>query len=113
MKNKQNRIAEKGSKTIFILHRGFTESIKKIILKTTQWISQKMQTLFGKKAMAIHWRKASDRQEHWLMHWRWLKSNQTCTQANIMLAVFPLTTARDRLWWCHCRSLGLPEMSTI
>jgi len=29
-----------------------------------------------------------------------------------MLAVFPLTTARDRRWWSHCRSLGLPEMST-
>jgi len=23
-----------------------------------------------------------------------------------MLAVFPLTTARDRRWWSHCRSLG-------
>jgi len=29
-----------------------------------------------------------------------------------MLAVFPLTTARDRRWWSHCPSLGLPEMST-
>ena len=64
-----------------------------------------------RKAMAIHWREASDGQEHWLMHWGWLKSDQTCTQAN-MLAVFPLTTARDRRWWSHCRSLGSPEMST-
>ena len=23
-----------------------------------------------------------------------------------MLAVFPLTAARDRRWWSHCRSLG-------
>jgi len=29
-----------------------------------------------------------------------------------MLAVFPLTTARDRRWWSRCRSLGSPEMST-
>ena len=29
-----------------------------------------------------------------------------------MLAVFPLTAARDRHWWSHCRSLGSPEMST-
>jgi len=30
-----------------------------------------------------------------------------------MLAVFPLTTARDRCWRSHhCRSLGSPEMST-
>jgi len=49
--------------------------------------------------------------EHWLMHWGWLKSHQTCTQAN-MLAVFSLTTARDRRWWSHCPSLGSPEMST-
>jgi len=48
--------------------------------------------------MAIHWREASDGQEHWLTHWGWLKSNQTCTQAH-MLTVFPLTTARDRSWW--------------
>ena len=53
----------------------------------------------------------SDVQEHWLMHWGWLKSDQTCTQAN-MLAVFPLTTAWDRRCWSHCHALGLPEMST-
>jgi len=29
-----------------------------------------------------------------------------------MLAVFPLTMARDRRWWSHCCSLGSPEMST-
>ena len=29
-----------------------------------------------------------------------------------MLTVFPLTTASDRRWWSHCRSLGSPEMST-
>jgi len=29
-----------------------------------------------------------------------------------MLAVFPLTTARDRRWWSHCPSLGWLEMST-
>jgi len=28
-----------------------------------------------------------------------------------MLAVFPLTMARDRHWCDHCRSLGSPEMS--
>ena len=97
------RMAEKGRKTI--LHRGFTESIKQI-LKTIKLTENDIQ-----KAMAIHWREASDRQEHWLMHWGWLKSDQTCTQAN-MLVVFSLTTARDRRWWSHRRSLGSPEMST-
>jgi len=29
-----------------------------------------------------------------------------------MLAVFLLTTARDRRWWSHCPSLGSPETST-
>jgi len=46
-----------------------------------------------------------------VIHWRWLKSDQTCTQAN-MLAAFPLSTARDRRWWSHCLSLGSPDMST-
>ena len=41
-----------------------------------------------------------------LIHWGWLKSDQTCTQANL-LAVFPLNTARDKRWWNHCRSLGV------
>jgi len=45
-----------------------------------------------------------------LMHWGWLKSDQTCTQAN-MLAVLPLTTARHRHWCSHFRCLGSPEMS--
>jgi len=34
------------------------------------------------EGMAMHWREASDGQEHWLMHWGWLKSDQACTQAN-------------------------------
>jgi len=29
-----------------------------------------------------------------------------------MLAVFPLTKARDRCWLSHCRFLGSPEMAT-
>ena len=29
-----------------------------------------------------------------------------------MLAVFPLTTARDRRWWSHWRSLDSPDAST-
>jgi len=29
-----------------------------------------------------------------------------------MLAVFPLTTARDKRWWNHCFSLGSPGIST-
>jgi len=29
-----------------------------------------------------------------------------------MLAVFPLTTARDKRWWSHCHYPGSPEMST-
>ena len=99
------RMVEKGSKTI--LRRGFTESIKENILKTIKLT----EDTDIRKAMAIHWREASDGQEYWLMHWGWLKSDQTCTQAN-MLAVFPLTTARDSRWWSHCRSLGSPEMST-
>jgi len=61
--------------------------------------------------MAIPWREAGDGQEHWLMPWGWLKSDQTCTQAN-MLAMFPLAMARDRRWWSRCPSLGSPEMST-
>ena len=28
-----------------------------------------------------------------------------------MLAVFPLTTARDRRWWSHCRSQGVPGVA--
>jgi len=32
-----------------------------------------------RKVMANHWREASVGQEHWLMHWGWLKSDQTCT----------------------------------
>jgi len=35
-----------------------------------------------------------------------IMSDQTCTQAK-MLAAFPLTTARDRRWWRHWRSLGV------
>jgi len=42
----------------------------------------------------------------------WLKSDQICPQANVLLVVFPLTMARDRRWWSHCHSLGSPEMST-
>ena len=30
-----------------------------------------------------------------------------------MLAVFPLTTARDRRWWSHCGSLGSPECQRV
>ena len=107
MKNKQSEVSQdgwRGGKTI--LHRGFTESIKNI-LKTIKLTESRDI----RKAMAIHWREASDGQEHWLMHWGWLKSDQTCTQAN-MLAVFPLTTSRDRRWWSHCPSLGSPEMLT-
>jgi len=37
--------------------------------------------------------------------------DQTCTQAN-MLVAFPLTTARDKCWWNYCYSLELPDIST-
>jgi len=40
------------------------------------------------------------------------KSDQTCIQSN-MLAVFLLTTANDRCWWNHCRSLGSPGTSSL
>jgi len=61
------RMAEKGSKTI--LHRGFTESIKNI-LKTIKLT----ENTDNRKAMAIQYiEEASDGQEHWLMHWGWLK----------------------------------------
>jgi len=60
-----------------------------------------------RKAIAIHWRDTTGGQPHWLIHWGW----QTCTQANI-LAALPLTSARDKHWWSHCRSLGPPDMST-
>ena len=96
------RMAEEGSLTI--LHRGLYRKHKKNILKT-----KLIENTDIRKAMAIHWREASDGQEHWLMHWGWLKSYQTCTQAN-MLAVFSLTTARYRRWWSHCPSLWSPEM---
>ena len=46
-----------------------------------------------------------------LIHWGWLKSDQTCTQAN-MLAAVPLTKARDRHWCNHCHSLGSPDVWT-
>ena len=92
------RMAEKWSKTI--LHRGFTESIENI-LKTIKLT----ENTVIQKATAIHWREASDGQEHWLMHWGWLKSDQTCTQAN-MLVVFPLTTPRDRRCWSTVTPLG-------
>jgi len=29
-----------------------------------------------------------------------------------MLAALPLTTVRDRCWWSHWHSLGLPDTST-
>jgi len=45
----------------------------------------------------------------WSVCWGQPKSDQNCTQAN-MLAVFPLTTARDRRWWNHCHSLGSPDI---
>ena len=76
------RMAEKGIKTL--LHRGFTESTKNV-LKTIKLT----ENTNIRKAMAIHWREASDGQEHWLMHWMWLKSNQTCTQANIYAGGVP------------------------
>jgi len=53
------RMAEKGNKTT--LHRGFTESIKNI-LKTIKLT----ENIDIRKAMANHWREASDGQEHWL-----------------------------------------------
>jgi len=62
--------------------------------------------------MAIHWREASDGQEHWLKHWGWLKWDQTCTQTN-MLALFPLTTARDRRRWSHCPCSLPTQDSTV
>ena len=37
-------------------------------------------------------------------------SDLTCTQANILVA-FLLTTARDRCWRSHWRSLGSPDIS--
>ena len=84
------RMAEKGSKTT--LHRGVIISINNI-LKTI-----KLTENTGiRKAMAIHWREASDGQEHWLMHWGWLKSDQICTQAN-MLAVFPYYFQPVAIW---------------
>jgi len=39
------------------------------------------------------------------------KSDPTCTYRPNMLATFPLTTARDKCWWSHCRSLGSPNIS--
>ena len=88
--------------------RGFTESkglteSKENIVKTFK--VPKTESANSRKATAIHWREASGGQEHWLIHWGWLKSDQTRTQAN-MLAALPLTTARDRLWWSHCLPWG-------
>ena len=52
----------------------------------------------------------------WSVHYKQLEKeqvnlDQTCTQAK-MLTAFPLTTARDRPWWSHWRSLGSPDAST-
>jgi len=69
------RIAEKGSKTIL---QRFYRKHKKNILKTLMLT----ENAHIPKAIAIHWKEASNKQEHWLMHWRWIKSNQTYTQAN-------------------------------
>ena len=86
---------------------------------TAQWDLQKVQNMqktikltenANQKAIAIHWREASGKQQHWLIHWGWLKSDQTCKQAN-MLAAFPLTTDRYKHWWSHGHSLGSPDRS--
>jgi len=107
MKNKQNEVSQDGWKgeqnntaqRHYRKHKKHTEGNK----------AHRYTDI--RKAMPKLWREANDGQEHWLMHWGWLKSDQTCTQAN-MLVVFPLTKARDRRWWSHCCSLGSPEMST-
>ena len=90
---------------ISILHRGFTESIKhtednKAHRKRKYSKGNSYSLMRGK------WQAGT----LVVIAWRWLKSDQTCTLANIL--VFPLTTARDRRWWSHCRSLWSPEMST-
>jgi len=47
------------------------------------------------------------------MHWlRVAKVRSTKLPHRPMLAVFPLTIARDRCWQSHCCSLGSPAMST-
>jgi len=47
---------------------------------------------------------------YWSVCWGEPKSDQTCTQANI-LPVFPLTSARERRWLNHCHSMGSPDIS--
>ena len=69
---------------------GLTES-KENTLKAFKLPETK--TAHSRKATAIRWREASDKQEHWLMHSGWLKSDQTCTQAT----AFPLTWPWPRI----------------
>jgi len=47
-----------------------------------------------RKAIAMHWVRGKWGWQYWSAHRGHPKSGQTCTQVNI-LAVFPLTTARD------------------
>ena len=97
-------MTEEGSKTT--LHRGFTESIKKHTEDNEAHRKYRHSEGDGYSLKRGKCRAGK-------LHWGWLKSDQTCTQANtLLLAVFPLTTARDRRWWSHCPSLGSPCLST-
>ena len=77
MKNKQNEVSQDGWKgeQNNTAQRLCRKHKKKKILKTIKLT----ENTDIRKAVAIHWREASDGQEHWLMHWGWLKSDQACT----------------------------------
>ena len=96
-------MAEKGSKTI--LHRGFTESIKNIGLLKTIKLTENTDI---RKTMAIHWREASDGQEHWLINaLRVAKIRSNLNTGRYASGVPSDHSERDRRWWSHCMSLLL------
>jgi len=102
MKNKKNvsvRMAEEGIKTI--LHRGFTESIKKRHTEGSKAHRKPRHSEGDGYSLKIgKWRAGTP-----VNALKVAKIKSSCTQAN-MLAVFLLTTARDGRWWTHCWSLG-------
>ena len=73
MKNKQNEVSQDGWKREQnnTAQRLYRNRKKKNMLKTITLT----ENTDIRKAMAMHWREASDGQEQWLMHWGWLKSD--------------------------------------
>jgi len=66
MKNKQSEVSQDG-------WRGEQNNTAQGVYRKHEkryWRQLKLtENTNIRKAMAIHWREASDGQEHWLMHW--------------------------------------------